>query len=860
MDDLFRSSQFDASRTGNLASGEVPSLEAGVAAMKRKDYPTAIAHLSAVAQSPDKAIALKAQMALVVAYQRMGDIEGAIAYCQSLRNSSSKQVQAWAAQTLQSLQQPSVRSDEEHGLNAPSATDEEPDPTGFTPLTSNSRFESTSPINTRVEEDATGFVPLEPVSQSSSQPPSRESASPTFNAGSAGPSLPNVQGAASGTPIDIDEATPIAPESSDEPLASPIPDEVNSEGSGSDYTSNLIRTSPRPQRTSKITAPTARRTERPIPNELTWRQAGRAAKWTSLGPMDLAKLWALEAGTVVALILVIRVLFQGAIAALNQVFGRVMWPIDLREYVIYSDPFGLSLAIVVVLFLASPWLLDQILRRFYTAKSMRLDDLGSASPEAVRVIKRICGQKRYSTPAIRILPIPAPLAFTYGSLPQNARIAVSQGLLTKLSDDEIAAVLAGELGHIASWDFAVLSATTLVAQIPYLIYWTIADWGDGQRNSVLRAIAIILSSISYGLFVILHWVGLWLSRLRTYYSDRAAAEATGNPNGLTRALLKMAIGIDDAIQQQRRTSYLLESFDALMPLGYRSALAIGSAYPYSTFEALLEWDQTNPYRHGLAINDAHPPLGDRLQRLAHYAHQWRLEPELMLKPSAKSTGFLSGSSASRARFWLQSAPFVGAVLGFAIACLLWLLGNIATRMNWVGLAWMQGDQSILWGCVLTGFSLGTFLRINPFFTDITSRNLDVDPILSDLLVSADALPIDHQPVRLHGQLLGRPGIANVLNQDLILQSDTGLVKLHYRSRVGYLGDLLPQSPRPKDWVHHPVIVTGWFRRGATPWIDVDTIQSPQGRKMQSGHPIWSTLLASMAGLLAALIILQGGSL
>jgi hypothetical protein len=59
-------------------------------------------------------------------------------------------------------------------------------------------------------------------------------------------------------------------------------------------------------------------------------------------------------------------------------------------------------------------------------------------------------------------------------------------------------------------------------------------------------------------------------------------------------------------------------------------------------------------------------------------------------------------------------------------------------------------------------------------------------------------------------------------------------------------------------VSRSVIVTGWFRRGATPWIDVETLQAGGGMTSTSGHPIWSAILAGAAALWAAYLISRGG--
>ncbi|NJO76186.1 MAG: hypothetical protein HC833_22005, partial [Leptolyngbyaceae cyanobacterium RM1_406_9] len=355
------------------------------------------------------------------------------------------------------------------------------------------------------------------------------------------------------------------------------------------------------------------------------------------------------------------------------------------------------------------------------------------------------------------------------------------------------------------------------------------------------------------------WSGLWLSRLRVYYSDRTAVEITGNPNALTRALLKIAIGTAEEIRRQKQTSNLLESFEMLTPLGYQTALSLGSVYAHLPLEQVLEWDRSNPYRNWLAVNNAHPPLGDRLQLLAFYARHWRLETELDL-----NTKPVYVSSRWSRRFGLQVAPFLGMPLGILAAVALWLVGGVAGLAQISSLEWLWGDRGILIALIPIGFSIGTFLRINPFFPDIKPSNLKVELSLPDLLKNPAALPIDSLPVQLQGKLLGRQGMGNWLGQDLILDTRMGLIKIHHCSQLGQLGNLLPQSPRPSELVHRSITITGWFRRGTTPWIDLELLQTqrdiPVGgiRKVQSAHPIWSTLLASLAALLGAYLIVRGG--
>ncbi|NJL22142.1 MAG: M48 family metalloprotease [Leptolyngbyaceae cyanobacterium SM1_3_5] len=426
-------------------------------------------------------------------------------------------------------------------------------------------------------------------------------------------------------------------------------------------------------------------------------------------------------------------------------------------------------------------------------------------------------------------------------------MVLSRGLLTQLDEAELAALYAGELAHIVYWDFAPMTLVVLVTQIPYWVYWQVAGWGDRSRNVILRSIAAIVSAISYGLHWLLRWPGLWLARVRQYYSDRFACNLTGNPNGLAAALLKLSGLTASAIEQQGQTHPLLESFDLLLPIAPRAAISPDPRL----LQSGLEWDVSNSGRHWLTLNQSHPRLGDRLTLLAGYARQWRLVPAVSLRAVN-----IQSIPARSPQLRLQAAPFLGAAAGSAIALLLWLVGRVAEVFDWRSIDWFSGDRGLLWGLMLMGFSIGTILRINAFFPDIRSTNTQVDPALAGLLSDAAKLPVDSQPVRLQGKLLGRSGIRNWLGQDLLLQTEDGLVKLHYLSQLGAAGNLLLHPHRPDTLVGRSITITGWFRRGATLWIDVESLRSSGGVTFRSGHPVWSTILAIAAALLGTYLILH----
>jgi Zn-dependent protease with chaperone function len=504
----------------------------------------------------------------------------------------------------------------------------------------------------------------------------------------------------------------------------------------------------------------------------------------------------------------------------------------------------LLLTLLVLISLA-PWLLDRLLRLLYGLQPLSVDTLSTYSPETIQVLQSYCLERRWPLPHLGLLPTSAPMALTYGNLPCTARIVVSQGLLEQLADDEIATIYASQLGHIAHWDFVIMSLVILVTQLPYTVYWQVSQWGDRISNSMLKSGVALIASLAYGVWWLLNGSAMWLSQLRIYYSDRLAAEITGNPNGLTRGLIKIAIGIAQDIEKQGQTSPLLESLNILAPVSQQQAISLGSLPKCTQFESVLTWDCLNPYRYWLVINNTHPLIGDRLQRLARITRQWHLETELNLASPSSHRPISYKSSP-----FLTSCSFFGIPLSFAFGGLYWLIWQIGFMLEFWQLKWIYDDWLFIKGCLIIGFSIGTLVRINFFFPDIKTSTVATDMGLPQLLTNPTALPVNTQPVRLQGKLLGRRGISNWLGQDLILHSPSGLIKLHCQSLLGPIGNFLPsQSPRSSDFVSRQnIVATGWFRRGATLWIDVDTLRTQGGTVSRNGHPAWSTLLASAASI------------
>lgn len=829
-------SNFSDSPHPNEASVEESiqsTLQAGLSALKQKKYQAAIVQLETVYQAATHVpTLLKAQMGLVKAYAAIGNPDRAVMLCQSLRDQSNPQVNAWARQTLAELEQRSATSPIPPGSDA----------TGFAPLPPKSSPSSattkrqTAKRQTVKQPDKTGFVPLSAPPATAREPIAPQSPQPEFDR-----ELQELEETEI-LPLDaeVDWQTAIETPKPGKPPVAPKP-AVSCRSATADP--STPRAAPLPQHTLPNPA---------LPNHtLTWRQAGRAQKWTSLGKTDVSPLWALQLLTVLVLGWVICTLIQVGQILLNGLIFFFSWMPFLRSVWISGDPTWLVGWGLIALFSASPWLLHGLLQRMYQLQRLSLSELEQYSPESVRLLKRVSHQQHCPVPMLGVLPLAAPIAFSYGYLPRLARIVVSQGLLEQLSDDEIAAIYAAELGHIKHWDFGILSGLILVAQLPYCVYWTVAAWGNQQTDRVLQSLAVLVSSIGYGIYWCCRLAGLWLSHVRLYYSDRAATDLTGNPNGLTRALLKLTIGIAAEIQHQGYTDPLLESFDLLIPVNPRAALTLGSLYPHTPTSALMTWDRSHRFRRWFACQTSHPLLGDRLSVLSSYAQRWRLEAELDWGEKAEGRGQRTTQNSKSKiqnpnlrRFLLQNSPLVGILVGLAIGLLLRQLGWVGYQARF-SFDWLWYErESIARGCLLLGFGIGLLIQINPAFRDMARSNRQTESALADLLSDPGLMPIDSTPVYFQGKLLGRHNFHNRCHQDLLLQTSTGLVRLHYSSRGGFLGNVFSQSQRPIDLIkpNETVSVTGWFRRSAIPWIDVETIQTRRSI-VRSGYPIWLTIVA-----------------
>lgn len=794
----------------NSQSGPISDFEAGLAAFKEAEFATAIILLEpALDESPSHPLIARAQMGLALSYEKMGETERAVQLCRSLQQNGNAQVQDWATRTLSSLKQ---RHPELASLNTV-----EPNTVEANTVQTSSVIGTTP---TPAPETAqTGFTPLDETTLPSVTPQNWENPTPTS------PSTPSP----SSPPPHL--STPPLP-TPHSPLSTPHSYSADAHGENPLPTPSLYQ---------------------PI-----WKGAGRAQNWKPLGKVNLLKLVGGQIVTAIALYFAVQQVFYWISASYGNALVKTLPRLGFRIVQPGAPTWteSVTILLLLILFFGSRWILDAILTLLHGLKPLSIKELSVYSPETASSLATFCRKAKVPVPTLGLLPTQIPIAFTYGVIPHLSRTVVSQGLLEQLADDEIAAVYANEVGHLKHYTVSLMSVIAVVLQLPYLLYWVTAEWGNGKDSPITKFCASLISISGYGFFWLWRWVPLWLSRQRTYYGDRVAAELTGNPNGYTRALVKLAIGTAKSVQQEGQANYLLEGFEILTPLGYRIATPLGSLYAHTPLENVLNWERTQPLRHWLAINNTHPPTGDRLNLLTLYARHWRLDSELNWQDASLRRQKAGLSTSQWRSLILQGAPYFGVVLGLAIAFLLRFIGWIGLRARWEIVSWMASDRTILIGLPLVGLCVGILVRLNPFFPDLQhkSRKMGETTALPILIANAQATPLHSESVQLEGTLLGRAGISNLFNQDLWLNTPTGMIKLHCASRLGILDSFYPHANRPANLVRSSSFATGWFRRGATPWVDVDTLRTAGGRMNRSQHPTWGFVIAAIAAAYGILAI------
>jgi heat shock protein HtpX len=268
--------------------------------------------------------------------------------------------------------------------------------------------------------------------------------------------------------------------------------------------------------------------------------------------------------------LTIRMLFTSGLLGLLYVgFALVLF---------YVAHFQLVPMLVIIVGIAAVqyWTSDKVALAASGAKIVSREE----APDLHAMVERLCTLADLPKPRIAVVPSEVPNAFATGRSPKHAAVAVTNGLWKRLEPQEVEAVLAHELSHIANRDVLIMTLASFFAMLAALItrfgfYFGMFGGfggGGGNRNNnnggsqvpiwlIIFAVSIVTYAVS---FILIRTI----SRYREYAADRGSALMTGAPENLMSALQKIASGITQIPQQDLRQVAGMNAF-FIVPTNWR---------------------------------------------------------------------------------------------------------------------------------------------------------------------------------------------------------------------------------------------------------------------------------------------------
>ena len=248
--------------------------------------------------------------------------------------------------------------------------------------------------------------------------------------------------------------------------------------------------------------------------------------------------------------------------------------------------------------LFSYWNADKLVLSMHGAQEVD----ARTAPDLVRLVGELAGRAGLPMPRVYLMDNPQPNAFATGRNPEHAAVAVTTGLWRRLDPQEVEAVLAHELSHIANRDVLVMTIASFFAMLAALLTrfglyaGMFGGFGGGNRDSnnnqvPVWLIVFLVSVIVYAIsFILIRTI----SRYREYAADRGSAIITGAPENLMSALQKISSNITQIPQRDLREVQGMNAF-FIIPTNWKTQMS--------------EWMMD------------HPPLEKRIAALSEIARE-----------------------------------------------------------------------------------------------------------------------------------------------------------------------------------------------------------------------------------------------
>lgn len=464
------------------------------------------------------------------------------------------------------------------------------------------------------------------------------------------------------------------------------------------------------------------------------------------------------------------------------------------------------------------------------------------------IVARRCAEAGIPLVTLGIVDDGNPNAFTFGRTPRDARIWVTRGLLERLDERELNAVVAHEVGHVKHWDFAVMTVAAVIPMVLYLAYVV----ARGNDRPEARAVALG----AYVAYLTSQFTLLALSRARETAADHWSCRSTGDGDALASALIKIAYGMGQASAARKDEAHTLiasgkqgrkeaaklaartrraQSMRAMGIFEPRSAEAMQAAIAQGIDPeralAAMRWDLANPWGATLEKLSSHPLVARRILDLEQSGlpgapRQWSV---------LRSMAGASEEQAfdARARFArelaIAVAPWILVIAGVVFGAL--------------------PDSQFGMGLAVAAAGVLFFVKQHVRYP---GDHHPVDEV-AGLLERLDAGPVAGIGVTVKGQVVGRGMPGYVLSPDLVVADPSGFVPLLYRQPFPFAAEWFGLF-RAEAFQGQEVEARGWYRRLPGPVIELRDVRAADGRRARSWE--WVARYAAAALLVVAGVALM----
>ncbi|HSH58422.1 MAG TPA: zinc metalloprotease HtpX [Acidimicrobiales bacterium] len=506
-------------------------------------------------------------------------------------------------------------------------------------------------------------------------------------------------------------------------------------------------------------------------------------------------------------------------------------------------PMAFAIAVVLVQYAVNPWLIQ------WLVPATVIDHEGGrylTDHPVGEMVARRCAEAGIPLVKLGLVDDGTPNAFTFGRTPRDARLWVTRGLLERLDERELDAVVTHEVGHVKNWDFAVMTVAAVIPMVLYLMY--VVTRQSGRNEARALAIGAYLS------YLVSQFVLLSLSRAREYAADHWSCQCTGDGDALASALVKVAYGMGQASTQQREQVTALvaqgkegkkeanklqarqrraQSMRAMGIFEPKTAEAMSTAlaagvYPERVLGA-MRWESVNPWGRTLELMSTHPLVVHRIEALEQSG----------LPGAPKRWSVLrSLATISQTDRWAARAGFAKelaiAVAPWAVLVPLVAFGAFTGSVASVGVALMAAGILLF---------VKQHVRYPGVFTPVGE--------VTELLDRLDASPVAGIGVEVKGQIIGRGFPGYVLSPDLVVQDSSGFVPLLYRQPLPFVAAIFALF-RAERYMGQEVTAKGWYRRMPGPVVELREVVAADGTRSRAWE--WAARYAAAVLLVAAGVV------